>query len=128
MPHKPDKSLKPVVFRTESNIQALRKSRSWSQIELAGRAKTNPDIVRKAERGEILNLSVGMMLRLASALECSVSDLFPILAPRLTKPRKSAEWRDSELHPDQVAIRKALLDHPLRLPDPQSGPAGPART
>jgi len=82
-------------FKTRSHLREIRESRGWSQVQLAGRVATSPQIISKAEHGKILQLRVSMLIRIATALDLGVSDLWPIFGPRLTQHTK----KKSQLNP-----------------------------
>lgn len=69
--------------RTESHVRELRLARGLRMVDLAAACQTTVDTVRKAERGYLLRMRIDTVLRLANALECGASDLFPVLGSRL---------------------------------------------
>jgi transcriptional regulator with XRE-family HTH domain len=72
------------------HLRGLRTERGLTQTELADRSRSNLQFISKLERG-VTSPSLGMLLRLAEALECRVVDLVDVFdrAPRISpKSRK----------------------------------------
>ena len=69
--------------QTASRLKEIRLSLGLTQIQLAAAAGTNLEVIRKAERGYLLQLRTSTILRLSTALECGASDIFPIFRERL---------------------------------------------
>jgi transcriptional regulator with XRE-family HTH domain len=65
-----------VRVRFGRRLQALRRTRGFSQEELAFRAGLHRTYVSSAERGQ-RNVSLVNIERLAKALEVDICDLFP---------------------------------------------------
>jgi len=65
--------------RAASHIIAYRAAAGLTQVQLAGVARTTARAVRQAERGDIMGMTLGTLLRISSALECGAADLFPVL-------------------------------------------------
>lgn len=59
----------------DNRIKEYRKSRGWSQDDLARRAGTSNQMISMLERGK-RGLTLQWMERIANALECPVTDLF----------------------------------------------------
>jgi len=72
------------------HLRALRIARGLTQAELAERAETNTMFISKLERG-VTTPTIGTLVRLARALECSVTRLVDVfdrrngLSPKLQK-------------------------------------------
>jgi transcriptional regulator with XRE-family HTH domain len=72
------------------HLRELRLARGLTQAELAARSRSNVIFISKLERG-VTTPTLGMLLRLAEALECPVVDLVEIFdrGPRVSpKSRK----------------------------------------
>jgi transcriptional regulator with XRE-family HTH domain len=72
------------------HLRSLRVSRGLTQTELADRSRTNLHFISKLERG-VTSPTLGMLLRLAEALDCRLYDLVEVFdhGPRiLPKSRK----------------------------------------
>jgi transcriptional regulator with XRE-family HTH domain len=72
------------------HLRALRIDRGLTQTELAERARTNIQFISKLERG-VTSPTLGMMLRLAEALDCRMGELVAVFdegAPVLPRSRK----------------------------------------
>lgn len=76
--------------RVESTLRAHRLAKGLTQLHLCGLARVSPLVVRRAERGDILKLQVGGLLRVASVLDCTVADLFPLLGASRQRGKRSA--------------------------------------
>lgn len=59
------------------HLRTLRTERGLTQTELADRARSNLQFISKLERG-VTTPSLGMLLRLAEALECRVIELVEV--------------------------------------------------
>ncbi|HYI08459.1 MAG TPA: helix-turn-helix transcriptional regulator [Thermoanaerobaculia bacterium] len=59
------------------HLRELRLARGLTQTELAERSNTNTMFISKLERG-VTTPTIGTLLRLANALECSVVDLVEV--------------------------------------------------
>lgn len=59
------------------HLRALRIDRGLTQTELADRARTNLQFISKLERG-VTSPTLGMMLRLAEALDCRLGQLVEV--------------------------------------------------
>jgi transcriptional regulator with XRE-family HTH domain len=73
-----------------AHLRELRVARDLSQAQLAERARSSKVFISNLERG-LTTPSLGMLLRLAEALECRPSELINIFddAPRISpKSRK----------------------------------------
>lgn len=68
---------------TPSRLKELRTSQGLTMIALAVKAQTTIDVVRKAERGYLLQMKTSTVIRLAVALDVGAADIFPILKERL---------------------------------------------
>jgi hypothetical protein len=71
--------------QTASRLKEIRLAAGMSQMSLAVHAQTTLEVVRKAERGYLLQLKTSTILRLANTLDCGVADIFPLFAERLNK-------------------------------------------
>lgn len=71
--------------QTASRLVEIRLSQGLTQMQLAVKASTTYEVIRKAERGYLLQLKTATVIRLANALECGAADIFPILSERLNK-------------------------------------------
>jgi transcriptional regulator with XRE-family HTH domain len=72
------------------HLRGLRLRRGLTQTELADRSRSNLQFISKLERG-VTTPSLGMLLRLAEALDCSVAKLIEVFdrGPRISpKSRK----------------------------------------
>ncbi|HEX7150508.1 MAG TPA: helix-turn-helix transcriptional regulator [Thermoanaerobaculia bacterium] len=72
------------------HLRALRIERGLTQTELAERSRSNLQFISKLERG-VTSPTLGMLLRLAEALECRLYDLVEVFdrGPRVSpKSRK----------------------------------------
>lgn len=72
------------------HLRELRLARGLTQAELADRSRTNVIFISKLERG-VTTPTIGMLLRLAAALDCRMVDLVEVFdrGPRiLPKSRK----------------------------------------
>jgi transcriptional regulator with XRE-family HTH domain len=72
------------------HLRHLRTDLGLTQSELAVRARSNLQFISKLERG-VTTPTIGMLIRLAKALDCSVCDLVEVFdrTPRLLpKSRK----------------------------------------
>ena len=72
------------------HLRELRLARSLTQAELANRSRSNVIFISKLERG-LTTPTLGMLLRLAEALDCRIVDLVEIFdrGPRISpKSRK----------------------------------------
>ena len=72
------------------HLRELRLARGLTQAELADRSRSNVIFISRLERG-VTSPTVGMLLRLAEALECRMVDLVEIFdrGPRISpKSRK----------------------------------------
>jgi transcriptional regulator with XRE-family HTH domain len=72
------------------HLRQLRTARGLTQTELAERSRSNLQFISKLERG-VTTPTLGMLLRLADALECRPSDLIKVFdrGPHVTpKSRK----------------------------------------
>ena len=67
---------------TKSFVKEIRLQRGLSQIQLAGLVETTLPTIRCAERGLVIHMRTGLILRIASALDVSPADLFPVLGKR----------------------------------------------
>lgn len=85
----------PESTRTEGEIfglhlRELRVKRGVTQMELAERSRTGSAFISKLERG-VTTPTLGMLIRLAEALDCRVADLVKVFdgGPRISpKSRK----------------------------------------
>jgi transcriptional regulator with XRE-family HTH domain len=71
--------------QTISRFKELRLGAGLTQIECAAKAQTTVHIIRKAERGYLIQLKTATLIRLANCLECGAADIFPILGERLRR-------------------------------------------
>lgn len=69
-----------MLSRFGSNVRKLRLEKEFSQEELADRAECHRNYVGGVERGE-RNPTITVVLRLASALECTIAQLFEGIFP-----------------------------------------------
>ena len=72
------------------HLRALRLARGLTQAELAERSRSNVIFISRLERG-VTSPTLGMLLRLAEALECATVDLVEVFdrVPRISpKSRK----------------------------------------
>ena len=73
-----------------AHLREMRTARALTQAQLADLARTNKPFISNLERG-LTTPSLGMLLRLAEALECRPSELINVFddAPRISpKSRK----------------------------------------
>jgi transcriptional regulator with XRE-family HTH domain len=63
-------------------VVRMRCAKGWSQVALAGRAGVSMEVLVRLERGQIAELRVSSLVRIAAALSCSVLDLIPALQVR----------------------------------------------
>ena len=73
-----------------AHLREMRTARGLTQAQLADLARTNKPFISNLERG-LTTPSLGMLLRLAEALECRPSDLIKVFdhGPRVSpKSRK----------------------------------------
>lgn len=82
-----------------TNIRAARKAKGWTQKELAEQIGSNASYVNRLEIGKV-NPSVGVLERIADALECSLDHLV------------KGQGDDPEVH-----VRDKSLAERLRLID-----------
>ena len=66
---------------TTSHCGAYRSEAGLTQVQVAGLARTTAGAVRRCDRGEIMFMEVGILIRVSAVLECGVADLFPVLGP-----------------------------------------------
>ncbi|MCY9545462.1 helix-turn-helix domain-containing protein [Lysinibacillus xylanilyticus] len=59
-------------------IRILRKSKKFSQEELAFKAKVHPTYIGQVERGE-KNLTISSLLQITNALEINLADFFSVI-------------------------------------------------
>jgi transcriptional regulator with XRE-family HTH domain len=71
--------------QTASRLEEIRLSQGLTQIALCVKASTTLEVIRKAERGYLLQLKTATIIRLANALECGAADIFPVLSERLNR-------------------------------------------
>jgi transcriptional regulator with XRE-family HTH domain len=72
------------------HLRALRLARGLTQADLAERSRSNLQFISRLERGDS-SPTLGMLLRLAEALDCQVTDLVEVFnsSPRVApKSRK----------------------------------------
>jgi len=69
---------KNLLIKLGERIRSLRKARSLSQEELAEKANLHFTYVGRIERGEV-NFSVGVLYRIAVALEVNIDNFFSFL-------------------------------------------------
>jgi len=62
-----------------------------SQERLAGLARVTVATVRNAERGRVLQCPVGPLLRIASALDVTLADLFPLFESAGRRKRRAKQ-------------------------------------
>jgi transcriptional regulator with XRE-family HTH domain len=73
-----------------AHLRELRLARRLTQAELANRSRSNVIFISRLERG-VTTPTLGMLLRLAEALDCRVGDLVEVFdhGPRISpKSRK----------------------------------------
>lgn len=56
-------------------VRQLREDRGWSQVQLAYRAKTVPNVISRLETGAVQEPELATLRSLAEALEVEVADL-----------------------------------------------------
>lgn len=71
--------------QTASRLKELRLAAGMTQVQLQAACSTSYEVIQKAERGYLLQLRTGTVLRLAAALNCGAADIFPILGERLNR-------------------------------------------
>ena len=82
------------------NLMLRRRRRDWSQLRLAEATGLSQVTIGRIERGEIPNLSVDTMLRLAAALGVPVAQLLPAVP---TGNSESNEDEDTDPEPAHAA-------------------------
>lgn len=80
------------------NVRKSRKSKGWSQRELAERTDTDTSYINRVETGKV-NPSVAVLERIAVALECSLDQLV-----------KGTEEPEVEIRDKGLADRVRLID------------------
>lgn len=70
-------------FRTDSNLRELREAAGLTQVQLAGMVGTSPQIISKAEHGKVLQLRTSMLIRIPTALNVGVADVWPLFGSRM---------------------------------------------
>jgi transcriptional regulator with XRE-family HTH domain len=75
-----------------SHMRALRLAQGLTQPQLAERCDSNVPFISNVERGVMLP-GLAMLLRLADALECNVSELVAVLDSRPKASRKTRKPR-----------------------------------
>jgi transcriptional regulator with XRE-family HTH domain len=75
-----------------AHMRALRLERGLTQPQLAERCDSNVPFISNVERGVMLP-GLAILLRLADALDCNVSELVEVLDSRRTSPRKVRKHR-----------------------------------
>ncbi len=75
-------------WRIASTVQARRLRLGWSLVRLAGLADCSVQAVTRAERGDVSSMSIGTALRIANALDCTIGECWPLLAPPVRPERK----------------------------------------
>jgi len=65
-------------------VRQLREERGWSQLQLAHRAGTTPNVVSRVELG-IVEPTLATLRNIAEAFEVEVADLFNGSAPTPTE-------------------------------------------
>jgi len=78
---------------TRSRVRELRLSQGWRLVDLAASAGVSLEVVRRAERGELLGLRCDSLLRISLALGVGAADLYPVLSPVLDRRRRSGPRR-----------------------------------
>jgi transcriptional regulator with XRE-family HTH domain len=73
------------------HLRELRLARGLTQAELAARSRSNVIFISRLERG-VTSPTLGMLLRLAEALECGMVDLVEIFdrGPRISPKSRKA--------------------------------------
>ncbi len=61
-----------------------------TQAQVAGLARSTNEAVRRIERGEIVHVQLGTLLRIAGVLECGAADLLPVLRAVRERPKRAA--------------------------------------
>ena len=72
-----------------SMLRALRDERGLRQIDVAAKARVDPSVVKRIDRGQIMGMKMRSLIRVAAALRVSPVDVIPALAvvPKLEKRR-----------------------------------------
>lgn len=101
-----------------SLVRSLRKARNWSQEELARQAAMEQPQVSQIETGRVLQPSIGVFNRLATALGVPVSDL--LRAAGMNEPRPDPDDPLAEIRADTLLMEKLRMvgaDNPVALHD-----------
>jgi transcriptional regulator with XRE-family HTH domain len=70
-----------------NNVRRLRKQKGFSQEDLAGRSDLHRTYIGGVERGE-RNIALENIVAIATALECSVRELFAGIDPKQNIKRR----------------------------------------
>jgi len=60
-----------------SILKNMRLDKGFTQKELAERSSVTQSMISKVEQGELENISIAILRKLASSLHCAVIDLLP---------------------------------------------------
>lgn len=96
-----------------SPCERMRRARGWSQIRLAGIADVTEEKVRRLEQAHVAQFTVAQLVRISTALGCSVVDLVPGFAVRQSEggrvqQRSGARFASREMRRDRA--RRMLLE------------------
>jgi putative transcriptional regulator len=75
---------------TQLPLRRIRRERDWTQEELAAKAGCSQQTIASLEKGRMKNPSARTALAIAHALDRSVEELFPDLAPARTPSEQEA--------------------------------------
>ena len=97
---------KPLAQRLGTQIAALRKTKEWTQADLAERIGVEPETISRFERGATVP-SLHTLEKLAQSLKISIGDL---LVPSSTVPDDQATRISAWLSELKPADRAFVLD------------------
>lgn len=67
--------LRDTTMIDPSKIEQFRLNKNWNQLQLAQKAKINPSVISRIERGLQKDCKLSVILAIASALDVRIDDL-----------------------------------------------------